>query len=87
MDMRKELKNGNRSILSEQLQRLRKSGLKRKNRRCFFEPERVFRVCFVPGMRACYKVSALRCVAFGPSGRKDEMSLLRIRTDACENMS
>ena len=34
-----------------------------------------------------YTVSALRCVAFGPSGRKDEMSLLRIRTDACENMS
>lgn len=87
VDMRKELKNGNRSILSEQLQRLMKERLERKNRRCFFEPERVFRVCFVPGMRACYKVSALRCVAFGPSGRKDEMSLLRIRTDACENMS
>ena len=37
-----------------------------------FKPERVFRVCFLPGMRACDKVSALRCVAFGPSGRKDE---------------
>ena len=56
VDMRKELKNGNRSILSEQLQRLMKERPEKTRTDDAFLNRRGYSgFCFVPGMRACYK--------------------------------
>lgn len=88
VDMRKELKNGNRSILSEQLQRLMKERLEKKEQTMLFLNRRGYSG-FVSCRECGHVIKCPHCdvSAFGPSGRKDEMSLLRIRTDACENMS
>ena len=48
VDMRQELKDGNRSMFSDRL-------------KAFHKQTGIFRLCFVPCLRTCYKVSALRC--------------------------
>jgi len=80
VDLREELKAGNRSILSGA-----NGGPPEKGTAddAFYQPERGCRLCLLQSLRSCVKMSALRCVSKPAcdktaSGRKNGLSLLRI---------
>ena len=79
VDLREELKSGNRSILSRKLAELMRDRLEKKEQiMLFLNQERVFRIYFLPGVRPCDQVPPLQCLSVRPPGRADAVPLLRI---------
>ncbi len=79
VDLRQELRDGNRSILSKRLQELMEDRLEKKQQTMlFFESKRCFRIYFMQSLRICGKMSSLRCI-FKPACRwQNGLSLLWI---------
>lgn len=78
-DLRQELKEGNRSILSRHLQELMEDRLEKQEQIMLFLNRRGYAgFLSCRGVRPCGKVSALRCFAVVSQKRKDGLSLLRI---------
>ena len=79
VDLREELRAGNRSIFSRKLREAMEDRLKKTPAdHAFPEPERTGGICILPLLRKGHPVSALRCGAVSARGRKAEVSLLRI---------
>ena len=79
VDLREELKSGNRSILSRKLTELMRDRLEKKEQvMLFFKQKRLFRFSLMQGLRACDKMSSLQRIALRPPGREDALSLLRL---------
>lgn len=90
IDLREELRRGNRSILSDRLSELMEDRLKRENRRCFYQPARYGRLCLLQSLRSCDKMSALRCFtepAWKRRGDTSGLPLLRIYDDTARFVS
>ena len=77
VDMREELKKGNRSIISDRLKELIDRPFTEASAdHVVFEPARLCGIRFLQGLRICSKMSSLRCVAVGTPRRKTGLSLL-----------
>ena len=73
VDMREELKNGNRSILSTKLKELMEDRLEKGEQIMLFLNRRGY-----SGFISCGEVPSLRCVALCPQRREDALPLLRV---------
>ena len=71
VDLREELKQGNRSIFSRKLHGLIAEHF-------IFKQAGICGVCFLPRLRVCDEMPPLRCVVIGAHGREAGLPLLRI---------
>ena len=85
VDLREELRQGNRSILSEKLQELMGQRLKSHQQTMLFLNRRG--VCLLPCLRACDEMPALRCVVEPACGRQASVPLLRAFAERAEILS
>lgn len=87
VDLREELRQGNRSILSEKLQELMEQRLEKHQQIMLFINRQGLRVCLLPCMRSCDEMSALRCVAESSQQWKSGVPLLRLHGTRAEGLS